>query len=97
PRPILLIQGGKDSIVDPHDGDLLFKAAGEPKELWFLPEADHCGAYFVDRYAYARKVSDFFDLYLKQTPRLQVVENNPPPYTVPSSVNTSIQNLPEAS
>src|SRR5258707_13415523 len=61
PRPVLLIQGGKDSIVDPHDGNLLFKAAGEPKELWFLPEVDHCGAYFADRYAYAKKVTDFLD------------------------------------
>src|SRR5258708_32468864 len=97
PRPVLLIQGGKDSIVDPHDGNLLFKAAGEPKELWFLPEVDHCGAYFADRSAYAKKVTDFFELYLKQTLRLHVVENNAPEYTGVSSVDTSIQNLPEAS
>jgi fermentation-respiration switch protein FrsA (DUF1100 family) len=97
PRPILLIQGGKDSIVDPFDASLLLKAAGEPKELWFIPEVDHCGAYFADRYAYAKKVTDFFDLYLKQAPRLQMIENNPPASTGPASVNTAIQNLPEAS
>ncbi|MFL5624048.1 MAG: alpha/beta hydrolase [Ktedonobacteraceae bacterium] len=96
PRPILLIQGGKDSVVDPGDANLLFKAAGEPKELWFLPEVDHCGAYFIDRYAYAKKVTDFFELYLK-TPRLQMVENNSAEYAETPAVNTTMQNLPEAS
>ena len=75
PRPILLIQGGKDSIVDPRDATLLYNAAGEPKELWFLPEVDHCGAYFADRVVYTQKVRDFFELYLKK-PRLQLVVYN---------------------
>ncbi len=74
PRPILIIHGGKDSMVDPHDATLLYRAANEPKELWLLPEADHCGAYFVDRRAYTAKVINFFDLYLKK-PRLQLVED----------------------
>jgi len=73
PRPILLIHGGKDSIVDPRDATLLYNAAGEPKELWFIPEADHCGAYFVDRIVYTKKVLSFFEQYLKK-PRLQLVE-----------------------
>jgi uncharacterized protein len=75
PRPILLIHGGKDTMVDPRDATLLYGAAGEPKELWIVPEADHCGAYFEDRAGYVKKVRDFFDLYLKnQCPRLQLVE-----------------------
>ncbi len=73
PRPILIIHGGKDSMVDPHDATLLYRAAGEPKELWLLPEADHCGVYFADRKAYTAKMINFFDLYLKK-PRLQLVE-----------------------
>nr|HET6904621.1 alpha/beta hydrolase [Ktedonobacteraceae bacterium] len=74
PRPILLIHGGQDTIVDPRDATLLFNAAKEPKELWFLPEAGHCGAYFEDRIAYTKKVLSFFDLALKK-PHLQLVEN----------------------
>ena len=94
PRPILLIQGGKDSIVDPQDVTLLYNAAGKPKELWVLPEADHCGAYFVDRVAYTKKVSDFFDIYLKK-PRLQLVEHTPDEQVETSDDST--QDLPEAS
>lgn len=67
PRPVLIIHGLKDSIVNPKDAPCLYEAAGEPKELWLLPDADHCGAYFEDRVLYVRKVIDFFDLYLKQT------------------------------
>jgi fermentation-respiration switch protein FrsA (DUF1100 family) len=64
PRPILIIHGGKDSIVNPNDATLLYAAAQEPKELWVLPDADHCGAYFEDRHAYVKRVTDFFDLHL---------------------------------
>ncbi len=75
PRPVLIIHGGKDSIVDPKDAALLFAAAREPKELWFLPEADHCGAYFEDRKAYVKKVLDFFDLNLKNKGYLQLIDS----------------------
>jgi len=67
PRPVLIIHGLKDTIVDPRDAPLLYKAAGDPKELWLLPETEHCGAYFSDRSAYVNKLTAFFDLYLKKT------------------------------
>jgi fermentation-respiration switch protein FrsA (DUF1100 family) len=66
PRPVFLIHGMKDSIVDPKDAPRLYAAASDPKELWLLPDVDHCGAYFADRVAYTRKVVDFFDLYLRK-------------------------------
>jgi dipeptidyl aminopeptidase/acylaminoacyl peptidase len=66
PRPILLIHGGRDTVVDPHDAPLLYAAAQEPKELWIVPEADHCGAYFADRPLYVKKLVDFFETHLKQ-------------------------------
>ena len=91
PRPILIIHGGKDSIVNPNDATLLYAAAQEPKELWFLPEADHCGAYFEDRQAYVKKVTEFFDLHLKNVGHLQLVEPSP------SEQLQSNQNLSEAS
>jgi uncharacterized protein len=95
PRPILIIHGGKDSIVDPRDATLLYAAAQEPKELWFLPSADHCGAYFEDRQAYVKKVNDFFDLHLRNVGHLQLVES---PESVESDgVENRTQHMPEAS
>jgi fermentation-respiration switch protein FrsA (DUF1100 family) len=67
PRPILIIHGLKDTVVDPKDASLLYEAAGDPKELWLLPNAEHCGAYFEDRAAYVNKMIEFFDLYLKKS------------------------------
>jgi uncharacterized protein len=75
PRPILLIHGLKDTIVNPQDASLLYAAAGEPKELWLVPGVDHCGGYFCDRVAYTVKVTDFFNLHLKNSPHLQLLEN----------------------
>jgi uncharacterized protein len=77
PRPILFIHSLKDSIVDPHDASLLYAAAGEPKELWFVPGVDHCGAYFADRATYTAKVIGFFEQHLKSSPRLHLVEQTP--------------------
>lgn len=65
PRPILIIHSLKDTLVDPRDASQLFESAGEPKELWLVPDAEHCGAYFNDRAAYSARVVAFFDKYLK--------------------------------
>src|SRR5579884_2978482 len=74
PRPVLIIQSGKDSLVDPLDAARLYEAAGEPKELWTLPNADHCGAYFEGRTTYVRRIVNFFDLHLKNVPQIELVE-----------------------
>lgn len=74
PRPILIIQGGKDSLVDPRDASLLYGAAQEPKEIWLLPNADHCGSYFEDRVAYVKKIVNFFELHLKNVPQLRLID-----------------------
>ncbi len=65
PRPLLLIAGMKDTIVNPNDASRLYEAAGEPKELWLLPDVDHCGAYFADRQLYVGRVISFLDRALR--------------------------------
>ena len=77
PRPVLIIHGGKYSLVDPRDAPLLYGAAQEPKEIWLLPNADHCGAYFEDRAAYVKKIVNFFDLHLKNVPQLRLMDTTP--------------------
>jgi fermentation-respiration switch protein FrsA (DUF1100 family) len=95
-RPILLIHGLKDTVVDPRDAPLLYNAAGEPKELWLLPNAEHCGAYFEDRVAYVQKVSTFFDLHLRQAPR-NTLECNQQMSGSTTEVDAEREQLPEAS
>jgi uncharacterized protein len=64
PRPVLLMQGGADVVISKTSGQLLYDAAGEPKELWYDPEVTH--AHFdTERPAeYERRVVAFFDTYL---------------------------------
>lgn len=97
PRPILIIHGGKDSVVDPRDATLLYATAQEPKELWFLPNADHCGSYFEDRHAYVKKVNDFFDLHLRNLGHLQLVESTTPESVESNDVEDRTRHMPEAS
>lgn len=48
PRPVLIMHGTRDAIVDPAMAHRLYEAAGEPKKLWLIEGADHYGA-FQDR------------------------------------------------
>jgi len=63
PAALLIIHGLNDTLIPPEHGRQLFEAAGEPKELWLIEGAEHCGAYFADRPAYMQRVFAFFDQY----------------------------------
>lgn len=41
PLPLLLIHGDRDVVVPPHHSRQLFEQAGEPKQLWIVPGANH--------------------------------------------------------
>lgn len=51
-RPILLIQGLADRLLQPTDGRELKDAAGDEGELWLVPDAPHLDAhrYYADEY-----------------------------------------------
>ena len=63
PRPILFIHGDHDMFCA--DFDDLYAAAREPKELWRLPEAGHTTAAALYPEEYTRRVTDFFNRFLK--------------------------------
>jgi alpha-beta hydrolase superfamily lysophospholipase len=42
PRPVLIMHGKKDHILDWHQAVELHKAAGEPKDLWLVEDCGHC-------------------------------------------------------
>jgi fermentation-respiration switch protein FrsA (DUF1100 family) len=64
PRPVLLMQGGKDIAISTSSGQRLYDAAGEPKELWFEPELGHTKFDSAMPEEYERRVTGFFDKYL---------------------------------
>jgi uncharacterized protein len=64
PRPLLLIAAPNS----PNGEDLnrgYYKAAGEPKELWEIPESRHVGGLAARPQEYERRVIGFFDAALR--------------------------------
>jgi fermentation-respiration switch protein FrsA (DUF1100 family) len=64
PRPVFLMQGGKDEVVPTKSGEWLYAAAGEPKELWYDPDVAHCGFESARYPQFEARVVGFFDKYL---------------------------------
>ncbi|MFZ6027934.1 MAG: alpha/beta hydrolase [Chloroflexota bacterium] len=64
PRPVLILQGGRDLTVSPDSGQRLFDAAGEPRQLWFEPDLGHCTFPYDRPEEYERRIAAFFDQYL---------------------------------
>lgn len=65
PRPVLVIAGDGDDLIPVEDGRRLFRAAGEPKELWVIPVAGHGYTVAAAGEAYDERVAEFFDRYLR--------------------------------
>jgi hypothetical protein len=64
PRPVFLMQGGADTTISPNSGQLLYDAAGQPKELWFDPALDHAKFFDQRRDEYEKRVVGFIDKYI---------------------------------
>lgn len=65
PRPIFIIGGAQDVRIPPENQQQLFSAAGEPKQLWIVPEAHHLEARSLFPREYEKQVIEFFDKYIK--------------------------------
>jgi fermentation-respiration switch protein FrsA (DUF1100 family) len=65
----MLIHGERDPYVSTAAVEGLFAAAGEPKELWIVPEADHRQVDKLQPDEYLGRVIGFFDRYLAGTRR----------------------------
>jgi len=64
PVPVLIISGDEDKLIPPENGQRLYAAAREPKEIWIIPGADHGGTLAAAGDAYKKRVGGFFDKYL---------------------------------
>ncbi len=61
PRPVFIIS---DLADEPDDGKRLYAGAGEPKELWQVPEAGHINAFWRHPDEWVERVGGFLDRYL---------------------------------
>ena len=64
PRPIFFIHGANDERIPVAECKKLYNLAGEPKEFWSVPGADHMESHSKDPFEYERKVGEFFQRYL---------------------------------
>ena len=61
PRAAFFIHGLEDRSIPPEESRHLFERAGEPKELWLIPGAEHVACFYRDPALYTRRVLNFFD------------------------------------
>lgn len=59
--PLLVLLGGRDSIVPTHLGRKLFAAATAPKQAFFIPEANHYTLYELGAFDMVRGFLDKFN------------------------------------
>ena len=64
PRPVFIIQGMGDGMIQLDSGQRLYEAAREPRELWTEPNAPHLNMYAYFKTSYTKRVIKFFDEYL---------------------------------
>ncbi len=61
PTPLLVMHGLADETIGPADGEAIFAAAGEPKELWLIPGVAHGDGARDAPDEYRRRIVAFFD------------------------------------
>lgn len=66
PRPLFLIHGASDFLIQPTDSQMLHAAARAPKQLWLVEGARHTKAYRVAGAEYERRVTEFFREALRE-------------------------------
>jgi alpha/beta superfamily hydrolase len=65
PRATLIISDLNDELADePYDGERLYAAAGEPKELWQLADVGHVQGFVERPDEWMARVGSFLDRYL---------------------------------
>jgi uncharacterized protein len=65
PRPVFIMIGGEDDLVDPDSIQSLYQAAGEPKTLWYDPEVKHVDFYNTYPQEFEERILEFFSKYLQ--------------------------------
>lgn len=86
PRGVLIISDLQDDLAnEPYDGEQLYAAAGEPKQLWQVPDAGHVWAYDTHPDEWIVRVGDFLDAHLAALPRPAVAADEAQPAALPAA------------
>jgi fermentation-respiration switch protein FrsA (DUF1100 family) len=67
PRPVLFIHGDRDIYVPVADVEALYAAAGEPKELWRVADAEHRRVDRLRPAEYRERVIGFFERHIARS------------------------------
>lgn len=65
PRPLFIVHGTKDGSIPPEEGRALYEAAGDPKELWLVSDAEHASSFYLNPALYSKRVLEFFQHELR--------------------------------
>lgn len=65
PRPILILHGEQDRLIDADNAERLYAAAQEPKELVLFPSAGHAATLENNRELWQRRVIGFLNRYAR--------------------------------
>ena len=71
PRPVFFIYAGHGAGGEEFNPDL-YQAAGAPKALWKIPEANHVGGFQVRPHEYELRVVGFFNRALHPADRVSL-------------------------
>jgi alpha/beta superfamily hydrolase len=78
PRPALIISDLADELADePYDGEQLYAAAGDPKELWQVAGSSHIQAFWRDPDVWVERVGAFLDQRLAPRVATKETADNP--------------------
>jgi hypothetical protein len=64
PRPVLFIHGEQDTVVPVSNSQDMFEAAGQPKDLFIIPDAGHGGLLDASPQEFEQRFVGFFVRYL---------------------------------
>jgi hypothetical protein len=64
---LLIVHGAEDQSVPVTMAEALFRAAGQPRDLWIVPGAGHGDVWGVAGREYARRLGCFFTAALDES------------------------------
>jgi fermentation-respiration switch protein FrsA (DUF1100 family) len=68
PRAVFIVHGELDELIPVENAHRLYAAAGEPKDLYVIPNAGHGGLLQAQPEEYQKRIVRFFNRYLLQVP-----------------------------